>query len=56
MSGRLATGRAASRVPLSALLRPALIAGGMCYLLVSLSPFVFSTWRALDEKRSGEPD
>lgn len=30
-------------------LRPALIAGGTCYLLVGLSPFVFSTWRALDE-------
>jgi MFS family permease len=34
-------------------LRAALIAGGTCYLLVSLSPFVFSTWRALDEKRCG---
>jgi MFS family permease len=34
-------------------LRTALIAGGTCYLLVSLSPFVFSTWRALDERRCG---
>ncbi|HET8643623.1 MAG TPA: MFS transporter [Pseudonocardiaceae bacterium] len=34
-------------------LRPALLGGAACYLLVTLSPFVFRTWRALDRAPYG---
>lgn len=36
-------------------LRPALVAAGGCYLLVTLTPFVFPVWRAVDRRTVWEP-